>query len=209
MLWQQVMLNPFSLTKLAETIEKFAGKSLKIYTQIYQKILKNPQFHYWSSFHSLPLFYFRLKSHYLIKFVFFLFPPSFHRFTTYEKYFTWMIFFSFFPSACCNLSTQYLTQFRMTLDPLQSLQRMLYYCTWGLPLVWSALQSTLLTLESTWKKNTDSLKHLQKFHDFSLTFYKIPSFCPKFQFSLTFPWLEKVFLIFQVFQSEWEPCIHH
>ena len=80
----------------------------------------------------------------------------------------------------CALCTQ-VWQFKMAPDPLQSLQRMLHYYTWCLPLAWSVLQYTLLTLESAWK-NTDFLKHLQKF----LWPHKIP-WLAKIS---VFPWLE-------------------
>ena len=79
----------------------------------------------------------------------------------------------------CALCTQ-VWQFRMALGPFQCLQRMLHYCTWGLPLAWHVLQSTLLTLESFWKK-----KLLQTASKNSPISHKIPWLCPKFQFSPT------------------------
>ena len=79
-------------------------------------------------------------------------------------------------------------QFRLTLGPLQCLQRMLHYCMSPVP----GMECLSIYLLNT------GVKHLQKFPDFSLTS----------QNSLTVPSLEKVFLIFQIFQSEWEPCIY-
>ena len=105
------MPNPFSLTKLAETIEKFAENILKIYTQMYQNRnkLKKSSISIISSCHSLPLFDFRLKAIIWKNFGFFLLPffSSTGLLLTKNILIDWC--FCFFTSACWNLSIQYLT----------------------------------------------------------------------------------------------------
>ena len=112
---------------------------------------------------------------------------------------------STFPLWRCAICTR-LWQFKLSLGPFQSLQRMLHYCTWDLPLAWNDLYTPNLEYHIKLKmeilKNRTLCSHwiflwsLKKFHDLNLN-------------SLAFLSLKKPTIKFQVFHDVWQPglCI--